>query len=167
MKLAEALKKRKVLRETLDRLTNKAATEAYTPEAKPEDTVKALSSVASALSSLSATIAKVNATVTVETKFGVLTLLQARAVRDELARANQNLVKLAGIARQNVVRGGTRWDETTEKNVRIPDTVMPCCIDLDKVNQKANQAARDARDLDSLLQAANWSTEVEGDPDQI
>ena len=167
MKLAEALKKRKTLRENLDRLTAKATSEAYSPEACPEETIKALMSVSKALNELSIMIAKVNTSVVIETKFGPLSLLSARAVRDELARASACFNKIAAIPRQSVTRGGTRWDEVTERNVRVPDTVNACCIDLNAAYQKANQAARDARDLDSLLQAANWSTELPGDPDSI
>ena len=167
MKLAEALKKRKVLRETLGRLIAKATNEAYSPDAKPGENLKSFDSVANALATLSADIASVNASVHVESKFGPISLLQARAIRDELIAVSKHLTGLASIQRQNVVRGGTQYDEASGRNVKVPDTVQPCCLDLENIYQRANQAARDARDLDSLLQAANWSTEVTGTPDEV
>lgn len=163
MKLAEALKKRKTLREKLAKLGTKLATDAYLPAEKPNDTLKLISETAKTLAELSGLIAGVNASATVtHHRFGTLSLLQARAVRDELVLASTVLTAAAELPKVLVSRGGTSYNAETGQNERVADSRIPSALDANDAFQRANQAARDARELDSLLQAANWTVELTG-----
>lgn len=163
MKLAEALKKRKALREKLTKLGTKLATDAYLPAEKPGDTLKLISETAKSLSDLSSLVAFTNANYTIASpRFGTVSLLQARAIRDELALASAVLTSAAELPKVLVTRGGTSYNPETGQNERIADSRVPIALDTNDAFQRANQAARDARELDSLLQAANWTVEVPG-----
>lgn len=165
MKLAEALKKRKSLRERLAKLGTKLATDAYRPAEKPGDTLKLLTSMGNTLALLSCDIASANTNTLVETRFGPLSLLQARAMRDEFVLASKVLTDAAELPKVLVIRGGLRYNDETGQNERVADSSVPIALDTDDAFQRANQAARDARELDSLLQAANWTVEVSGAAD--
>lgn len=165
MKLAEALKKRKSLREKLTKLGTKLATDAYLPAEKPGDTMKLISETTKSLADLSVLVAHMNASVMVATRFGALSLLQARSMRDELVRASAVLTAAAELPKILVTRGGTSYNTETGQNERVADSRVPIALDTNDAFQRANQAARDARDLDSLLQAANWTTEMAGTTD--
>ena len=161
MKLAVALKARKSMRLMLGTLAQKIEAAAYAAEEKPNEILSKFNSVSDALQKLTAEIARINAETTVDTpRHGRLSLTQTKAVRDELVSASAQLASIARIKRSRIVTGGFREDEATGKSVRVADSVQPIQFDAEKAFQQANQAAREARELDALLQSANWTVEI-------
>lgn len=173
MKLAQALQKRKALRTLLANLASQVKRDAYSPEAKPGDTLKKMTSVKISLTDLSQKILTVNATYTVdgipafESILGSnMTLAEAKALRDESVLFAGLLAALVSLPRSQIVQGGHDYDDAGNR-VKKPDTSIPIAFDPDVAAQMANQAARDARKLDAFLQEANWKIEIPGDPETV
>jgi hypothetical protein len=154
MKLAEALTERKALQERLARLrarlvANARVQEGDVPAEQPEVLLTEIEEAASALERLIVRINLTNvaAAVTDEPR---LTLMEAVARRDMLKLRFAALAELVASAQPN-----PRAFAVTRSEIRSRPTV-----DVAETQKRLDALAREIRDLDTQLQAANWTVEL-------
>lgn len=149
MKLAEALRERKQLQIKMGTLRQKLidnATyqEGSKPVEDPRELIKALESVRGELASL---IKRINATNS-STKVGEFFLGDLVIDRDtrilEVTALN-NLIAQAS--------------QVSNRYSRSEILVLPS-IDVKETQKKVDQLAKDIRELDNLIQATNWNTDL-------
>jgi hypothetical protein len=150
MKLAEALvlradHQRRVLQLKQRLLQNAKVQEGDQPAENPQALIDELERVAADLTDL---IQRINRTNSVTELEAGLTLSDALAVRDNLRTRHAVYRELAqaGIIQQ------TRYSRS---EVRFEST-----INVADVQKRADQLAREHRDLDTRIQAANWLTDL-------
>jgi hypothetical protein len=154
MKLAEALTERKALQERLARLrarlvANARVQEGDVPAEQPEVLLTEIEEAASALERLIVRINLTNvaAAVTEEPR---LTLMEAVARRDMLKLRFAALAELVAAAQPN-----PRAFAVTRSEIRSRPTV-----DVAETQKRLDALAREIRELDTQLQAANWTVEL-------
>lgn len=154
MKLAEALNERKAMQERLARLrarmvANARVQEGDAPAERPETLLAEIGEVAAALERL---IVRINLTnvAQVVTDAPRLTLMEAVARRDMLKVRFAALAELVAAAQPNA-----RQFALTRSEIRLVATV-----DVAEMQKRLDALARDIRELDTQLQAANWAVEL-------
>jgi hypothetical protein len=154
MKLAEALTERKALQERLARLrarlvANARVQEGDVPAEQPEVLLTEIEEAAGALERLIVRINLTNvaAAVTDEPR---LTLMEAVARRDMLKLRFAALAELVASAQPN-----PRAFAVTRSEIRSRPTV-----DVAETQKRLDALAREIRELDTQLQAANWTVEL-------
>lgn len=165
-KLASLLSQRKAKREAVGKLAARVCSAAFTAEDDPEKIRKLAVTTAFDAALLSAAVSKANGETTVSIPFPtdgeptVCSLLTARAVRDELIKAAKAFDDIAALPKVKIVTGGSAYDDAGNR-VRTPDAKLNIAIDLANAREVASDFARRARLIDEVIQATNWTTEVE------
>ncbi len=154
MKLAEALTERKSLMEKLARLRARLAANARVqegdePAEKPDTLLSEVDAAAVALGALIVRINRTNVSVTLEVE-PRLTLMEAIAQRDMLRLRFAALTELVAAAEPS-----PRHFALTRSEVRSRPTV-----DVAALQMRVDALAREIRELDTRLQAANWAVEL-------
>jgi hypothetical protein len=154
MKLAEALTERKAMQERLARLrmrlvANARVQEGDAPAERPDALLAEIGEVAEALERLIVRINLTNVAAAV-TEAPRLTLMEAVARRDLLKVRFAALAELVAAAQPNA-----RQFAVTRSEIRLVPTV-----DVAEMQKRLDALARDIRELDTQLQAANWAVEL-------
>ena len=149
MKLAEALRERKQLQIKMGTLRQKLidnATyqEGSKPVEDPAELIKALESTRGELATLIKRINATNASVKVG-EFFLGDLVIDRDTRITEVTALNNLIAAAS--------------QVSNRYSRSEILVLPS-IDVKETQKKVDQLAKDIRELDNLIQATNWNTEL-------
>jgi hypothetical protein len=150
MKLAEALVLRADHQKRLEQLKarlvrNAKVQEGERPAEDPKDLLEQVDDVASALEGLIRRINHTNAVTRIE---GTQTIADLLARRDVLSLRRTIYADLAQAA--TVVQ-----DRYSKSEVKFKSTV-----NVSETQKTADQIAKEYRELDTRLQAANWTTEV-------
>jgi len=147
MKIAEALLKRKQLRDTMPRVASRIAECAFyvgeVPEDNAEDELKKLVQMSKTYTKLVVDINTTNMINAIEYKGEQISLMQAIARRDSL-KATASM--LDGIR----VRTDAGYDG------KRPIVLLSSRA----IRNVSNGLAREARELDTLLQQANWTLDL-------
>lgn len=150
MKLAEALilradhqKRIEQLRARL--LVNARVQEGEAPAENPQELIEELERVSDALARL---IQRINATNAMTNLSEGVTLSEALANRDVLGRKQAVYRDLAQAA-------AIRNDRYTRSEVKFTATV-----NVAQIQRRADELAREHRELDARIQEANWQTEL-------
>lgn len=155
MKLAEALKLRKSNNEKLRALLQKISAVAYsTTEDRGETADELVVKYLALIASQEALISRIfQANLNTYVVYGGLkyNLFEAKTRRDILTEASAGLAALPSL---RVKKETGRIDNT------MAVVEYPIQLDYRHVRHVSDQFARDARELDSLLQSANWTTEI-------
>ena len=149
MKLAEALRERKQLQIKMGTLRQKLidiATyqEGSKPVEDPAELIKALESTRGELAALIKRINATNASVKVG-DFFLGDLVIDRDTRITEVTALNNLIAAAS--------------QVSNRYSRSEILVLPS-IDVKETQKKVDQLAKDIRELDNLIQATNWNTDL-------
>jgi hypothetical protein len=152
MKLAEALLERKSIKEQIQSLKEWALKDARVqegddPSELPEKIIADLELHVSRLEEL---IIAINKTNNITTLPDGKSLMEAIAQRDMLKMRHQMAKDLANAAAPE----RDSWRHTRSE-VKFKPT-----IDIAEWRRKADSIARDYRELDATIQAANWSTDL-------
>lgn len=164
MKLAEALKTRKSLKALLAAKVALAKRYSYDPD-HGQDAVNAVESaftLAAQIQRLSAVIDKANRDISVDLGGLSLSLSSIRVTRDAILETRTTLEDLGSVPSSLVIRGSLGRDDEGRK-VQTPDRIIPLQWDPHIVSHGLNELAKQARDLDTKLQEANWTHEIETD----
>jgi hypothetical protein len=150
MKLGEALAQRSQLQKRFVELRERIAGSVFAQEgeAPPEDAkalLAELETVASELERLIAAINKANLTTTLADG---RTVTDALARRDHLTILQSAFQKIANAASESHVRYG----KAEIKMVRL--------VDVAELRQRADDLAKERRELDVQLQETNWRTDL-------
>jgi len=150
MKLGEALARRAELQTRLgqvrDRLRISALVqEGDVPPEDPEPLLRELDEIADELEWLIASVNRTNATTTLASGF---TLTQALARRDVLGLRHSALRAVADATAQQQAR-------YSRSEIRLVRT-----FDVADVRRRVDALAREQRELDAAIQAANWTVEL-------
>jgi hypothetical protein len=154
MKLAEALTERKAMQERLARLrarvvANARVQEGDQPAERPEALLTEIGEVANALERLIVRINLTNVAAAVS-EAPRLTLMEAVARRDMFKVRFAALAELVAAAQPN-----PRQFAVTRSEIRSVATV-----DVAEMQRRLDALAREIRELDTQLQAANWTVEL-------
>lgn len=154
MKLAEALTKRKNLKEEIEELKQRAAQYAVVQEGNERvgSTEKVLEKIGSKIKELKELIVAINKT-NQETLIhdrdkNVMTIMEAIACRDMLKLEKLIIDNIADSAIGTV-------DRFTRNEIRMIPT-----IDVEKYRKEGDSLAKQYRLLDAEIQAMNWTTEL-------
>jgi hypothetical protein len=152
MKLAEALLERKSIKEQIQSLKEWALKDARVqegddPSELPEKIIADLELHVSRLEEL---VIAINKTNNITTLPNGKSLMEAIAQRDMLKMRHQMAKDLANAAAPE----RDSWRHTRSE-VKFKPT-----IDIAEWRRKADSIARDYRELDATIQAANWSTDL-------
>jgi hypothetical protein len=152
MKLAEALLERKSIKEQIQSLKEWALKDARVqegddPSELPEKIIADLELHVSRLEEL---VIAINKTNNITTLPDGKSLMEAIAQRDMLKMRHQMAKDLANAAAPE----RDSWRHTRSE-VKFKPT-----IDIAEWRRKADSIARDYRELDATIQAANWSTDL-------
>jgi hypothetical protein len=155
MQLAEALALRADHQKRLEQLKqrllrNVKVQEGDDPAEQPRELLAELERVAAELTTLIRAINRTNA----QTAFDAGTLTDALAQRDVLRWQ-------AGAYRDLAAGAAITHDRYSRSEVKFRSTV-----DVAAIQRRADDLARDARELDVRIQAANWATELLEEPAQ-
>jgi len=150
MKLAEALILRADAQKRIEQLrhrlnSNAQIQEGETPAEEPQTLLNEFEQVADELTRLVQQINLTNVSTQLEND---MTLAGALAERDVLKLRHSVYSGLAGAAKPSQVRYSL-------SEIRVQSTV-----DVAEIQNQADQLARRHRELDTLIQAANWQTEL-------
>ena len=152
MKLAEALIRRKALKENLDHLKLRLAKaarvqEGDTPPERPQDL---LAAVEADLQELQALIIRINRGNLQATLPDGTTLMEGIARRDILKLRRGILEALASSAQPT-------HDRYTRTEIKYISTV-----NVAEIRKEVDRLSKAYRELDAALQAVNWTAEIEG-----
>jgi hypothetical protein len=158
MKLAEALNERKAMQERLARLrarlaANARVQEGDAPAERPEALLTEIGEVTEALERLIVRINLTNVAAAVEAVTADADgprLMEAVARRDMLKVRFVALAELVAAAQPN-----PRQFAVTRSEIRSVATV-----DVAEMQKRLDALARDIRELDTRLQAANWAVDL-------
>jgi hypothetical protein len=150
MILSEALMQRADLQRRLEQIKARLLRNVRVQEGeKPaEDVAELMAEFEREVTALTALVQRINRTNSATVFDGALTLADAIAVRDGLRKRFAVYNELAATA-------VFRQDRYTRSEVRF---VM--AIDVAAVQAQADQFAREARELDTRIQATNWKVEL-------
>lgn len=152
MKLAEALSLRADAQKRLAQLQSRATSAARYQEGEEpaEDAADLLARARSVTAEIEDLIRRINRTnATTELEAGV-TITDAIARRDALAKRRQLVAAVADAAVAD-----QRWGRQLRSELRYV-TDLPVA----ELRSETDQLARDYRELDTRLQEANWTTEL-------
>ena len=149
MKLAEALIERADLQKRLDQLeqrlqSNALVQEGQTPAEDPLALMKELDTVTAALESIVTRINHTNAAATADGE--TLTSLISR--RDILTKKTGILRRFLHIASQTAVRS------------RGSEIIVRSSVNVREMQAEVDRLSKELREIDTRIQAANWSTEL-------
>ncbi len=149
MKLAEALQERADLNRRIQQLQGRLNSNAVVQEGErpPENPQELLRELDGCIAQLEALIGQINLT-NCRTELEGESLTQLLARRDALKLKLGAYRDLAYSASQLARRG-------TRSEIRLLSTV-----DVKRVQKQVDEMARDLRQLDNRIQAANWTTEL-------
>lgn len=150
MKLAEALAARADAQRRLDQMRNRLASSALVQEGErpPEDPEELLRETDGLLAELEGYVGRINRTNLNATLPDGTTLTAALARRDALGTRHGLLKSLVGAASDRVQRYG-------RAEIRILPTV-----EVAPLRRRMDEVAKERRELDTAIQAANWTTEL-------
>jgi hypothetical protein len=155
MKLAEALTERKALQEKIARLrarltANARVQDGDQPAERPAELLAEVAETTAALETLIVRINRTNLTATLADA-PRLTLMEAVARRDMLKLRFTALSELIGAA----APGPGRYFAVTRSEIKQRATV-----DVAELQKDLDALARQVRELDARLQAANWTVDL-------
>lgn len=156
MKLGEALARRAELQSRIGEIRNRLRASVLVQEgdSPPEDPQPLLVELARAADELESLIARINKTNAVTRLPALdLTLTEALAKRDVLGLRSGALRSVADATAQQQAR-------YSRSEIRLERT-----LDIAAVRKRVDDLARDQRDLDVAIQAANWTVDLIGDSD--
>lgn len=142
MKLAEALNTRKDKIALLSTFEGMAREQAFSEDSKSDELMKKMTSLNEEICEMDAAINSANMTIEVEVDKESLTLLNARYRRDRYMDLSRHFEALVN----------------ARPSYRSEDSVLR--MDKDKAFQLKQEFAKKARELDSAIQTANWTTEI-------
>lgn len=154
MKLAEALAQRSDAQKRLEQLRERAVRSARYQEGEPpaEDAAELHTEALAVVEEIEGLVRRINRTNAATELEPGLTITDAIARRDALA-ARRKLA--ASIADAAIGHGGYGWGRRTRSELRyVTDLSVP------ELRREADETAKEYRDLDIRLQAANWTTEL-------
>ncbi len=151
MNLTEALILRADYQKRIDQLKqrilrNAKAQEGEKPAEEPEELLKELEEVAGNLEALIQRINRTNATTVVRDGKTLADMLATRDKKRLLQGIYRDLAEAATITMG-------RWSRAEIKSYST--------VDVKAIQKRADALAKEYRDLDMEIQAANWSTELE------
>ena len=157
LKLAEALLLRADRRRTFEQLRNRAQAAARYQEGEepPEDANALLVDAEQALDELETLIRRINNTNSVTTLADGRTLTAALAERDVLSL---RYALLGGLADAGAGNAQGRVGRQMRSELRVL-TAVP----VSELRDRANAVAQQHRELDALIQQANWNTDLAED----
>lgn len=152
MKLAEALIERANLKRRMDALKERMTSSARVAEGDipAEDAMALLAEYDRVAASMLDYIRRINATNAVTYLQPDTTLVDAIARRDVLRMKQQAYVSLANAA----------LGSASERMYRTGEVRYKRTVDVAALRGQADDLAREARELDTRLQAANWTIEL-------
>ena len=150
MLLAEALAERAQAQERLNSLHERLLTvarvqEGDTPDEDPQELLRELDGVAGRIDELVQAINATNIATAFDEK---MNLMEALALRDGLLRKRRIY---QGLAEQ----AGARQDRYSRSEIKFVATVP-----VPKLRERADDLARQYRELDTRIQQLNWNTEL-------
>lgn len=150
MKLAEALANRADIQKRLEQMRGRLAQSALVQEneSPPEDPQELLAEMERLLTELEGYVERINRTNLTATLDDGTTLTAALAKRDVLGLQYGLLRTLIDTASNRMPRYG-RAEIRTLATVEIPP-----------LRRRMDEVAKERRDLDTRIQAANWTTEL-------
>ena len=150
MKLGEALTHRSQLQTKFQQLRERLKASALVQEGEkpPEDPNELLADLEAVGNELEKLIARINKTNLATTLAGGTTLTEALARRDHLAWIQSALHQVAETASAAQARYG-------KAELRIVRTV-----EVAQLRRRADDLAKERRELDARIQEANWQTEL-------
>lgn len=150
MRLAEALLERKNIKERIDTLSKRLVDDALVQEGdKPaEDPVKTLQEINQLTDAYRDLIVRINATNTRATMPDGKTIMEAIAERDMLNFKYSILDKLVSAA-------STACSRFSRNEIKYVATV-----DVAEIRKMADGVAKELRELDAKIQAANWTVDL-------
>jgi hypothetical protein len=150
MKLGEALTLRRQLQVKFQQLRErlKASVLVQEGEKPPEDPKELLADLEAVANDLEKLIAQINATNIATALPGGVTLTAALARRDHLALLQSALHQVA----ETASAGQTRYGKAELRILRT--------VDVPKLRERADDLARERRELDARIQEVNWQTEL-------
>ena len=150
MKLGEALTQRSQLQKRFGELRERIAGSVFAQEGEspPEDPKALLSELEAVAAELESLIAGINRANLTTTLADGRTLTDALARRDHLTILHSALQKIANAASESQ----TRYSNTEIKMVRM--------LDVPALRQRADELAKERRELDAQLQEKNWLTDL-------
>lgn len=150
MKLAEALLERKNVKQRIDALAQRLVEDAKVQEGdKPAgDPVETLREIGQLINVYRELIVRINKTNAESVMPDGRTIMEAIAERDALSLKYAILNRLASAA---VVSR----DRYSRNEIKFIPTV-----DVAEIRKMADQAAKEMRELDAKIQAANWTVEL-------
>lgn len=150
MKLAEALAARADVQRRLEAMRGRLADSALVQEGErpPEDPQELLAETERLLEELEGYVARINRTNLGATLGDGMTLTAALARRDVLGLRYGLLKSLVGAASERLPRYG-----------RTEIRVLPT-VEVAPLRRRMDVVARERRELDTAIQAANWTTEL-------
>ncbi len=150
MKLSEALVLRADMQKRVEQLRERLRTSALVQEGEqpPEDPQELLAELDRLFEQLTGLIPRINRTNLSATLEGGLTLTDALARRDILTLRGSVLKSTADAAANTV----GRYSRTEIRQVAT--------IDIGALRRQVDRLAQERRELDTAIQAANWTTEL-------
>jgi len=150
MKLSEALVLRADMQKRIEQLRERLRTSALVQEGEqpPEDPQELLAELDRLFEQLTVLIPRINRTNLRATLEGGLTLTDALARRDILTLRGSVLKSTADAAANTV----GRYSRTEIRQVAT--------IDIGALRRQVDRLAQERRELDTAIQAANWTTEL-------
>ena len=150
MKLGEALTRRSDLQTRAAALRTRLAQSARVQEGDqpPEDPVALLTEFDAVADELEKLVGQINRTNLTVRLAGGRTLTEALARRDSLTLRHQTLRLLAEAAAE-------KHDRYSRSEIRIESTVP-----VGEIRQRADDLARERRELDVAIQEANWGNDL-------
>ncbi|MGQ0287220.1 DIP1984 family protein [Pasteurellaceae bacterium 22721_9_1] len=150
MKLAEALMERADAQRRLAQLQqrlqqNAKHQEGETPAENPMELLAEYRQTADSLETLVVKINQANQTISLSNG---LTMLQALAKRDRLKEEHSTLIRLA----ESALPEQDRYSRSEIKTL--------ASVDIKAIRKQADQLAKQHRELDVLVQQANWQYEI-------
>jgi hypothetical protein len=151
MKLAEALANRADLQRRVEQMRGRLQKSALVQEGEtpPEDPQGLLEETERLVSELEGYVRRINRTnLSATLADGETTLTDALARRDALALRYGNLKTLVSTASERLPRYG-------RSEIRI----LPA-VEVAPLQRRMDEVARERRELDTAIQAANWTTDL-------
>lgn len=152
MKLAEALLERKTIKERIAVLKERAASDARVqegdrPAENPEELLKEIKELVGRMEQLIVAVNRTNIEVMLPDG---RTLMEAIAARD-MCKLLHDVAKQVADAAAN---DRSSWRLTRSEIKSVPT------IDVQEWRKKADACAKQYRELDAVIQAANWTVEL-------
>jgi len=150
MKLAEALVERKALKDRLDRLrrrlqANAKVQEGDQPSEAPEELLSEIEKNLTSLESLTVRINKTNIAEVLEEGTSIMEAIVRRDMLGLKRSILEELASSAAITRDRFSRSEIKFEPT---------------VDVGEIRKQIDAVAKEYRELDTKLQAANWNVDL-------